>query len=170
MGSLSEFAKDELERAGLFDKSGDFYGGLTGKAVMELIEVFEKQNHSGVSARIVISLFSRLAKYQTITQIEDEEDEWIQVTNDVYQHKRCSGLFKEGGKYYYIHAIVWKEIETGATFTGTVDGISSKQEVKLPFIPKTFYVQVVKDENGEDKIYDKETLNKAFEYFSKEHH
>ena len=37
---LVEHAKLELEIAGLLDEEGDFYGGMTGKAVLELMEIF----------------------------------------------------------------------------------------------------------------------------------
>ena len=69
MGNLFEHAKRELQSAGLFDKSGDFYEGLTGKAVMELIEVFEKQGHSGMSAPRVIKIFSIVANMKPLNPI-----------------------------------------------------------------------------------------------------
>lgn len=40
MGNLRKHAQTELEIAGLFSDKGDFYGGMTGKVVMELIDVF----------------------------------------------------------------------------------------------------------------------------------
>ena len=54
---LIEHAKTELEIAGLFDVKGGFYEGMTGKAVIELIEVFSKQGHSGMSAPLVANIF-----------------------------------------------------------------------------------------------------------------
>ena len=53
--SLKEHAKYELEKAGLFDKDSD-YNGMIGNAVMELIEKFSEQGHSGFFALIVIEL------------------------------------------------------------------------------------------------------------------
>jgi hypothetical protein len=43
---LINHAQTELQMLGLFDEKEDFYGGMTGKAVMELMEVFSNQEHS----------------------------------------------------------------------------------------------------------------------------
>ena len=47
--NLIQHAQLELKLAGLFNKDSD-YGGEIGKAVLELVNVFEKQGHSGFSA------------------------------------------------------------------------------------------------------------------------
>lgn len=163
MSNLINHARAELEMAGLFDKDKDFYGGETGKAVMELIEVFSKQGHSGMSAPRVIALFKELANFNPINPIKCTDDEWVEVSENHFQNNRLSAVFKEGkeGKPYYLDAIVWEQ-EDGGAFTGTVEGIGSRQFIKIPFLPKTFYVKIDKDRN----IIDRETLNKAFEYYS----
>lgn len=164
MSNLVEHAKYELGLAGLLDSEKDFYGGLTGKAVLELIECFSKQGHSGMSAGIVISLFEKLANFKTISPISGSSEEWSTETFDgeTFQNIRLPNLFKKGiyGRAYYLDAIVWQE-KNGTCFTGTVDNITSRQYVKLPFTPKTFYVKI--DENR--KIIDVETLEKAFAYY-----
>jgi len=166
MGKLTQHAKAELEMAGLFDKEKDFYGGMTGNAVLELIEVFEKQGHSGMSAQMVVSLFKELASFKPINPIKCTDDEWVEVGENQFQNKRLSAVFKEGkdGKPYYLDAIVW-QYEDGRAFIGTVQGIASRQYIKLPFLPKTFYVKVTNED--EPKIIDKKTLAEAFEYYEK---
>jgi hypothetical protein len=162
MSNLINHAKAELEKAGLFSKEGDFYGGFTGKAVLELIEVFSNQNHSGMSANVVISIFKELANFKIINPLTGQDDEWAEVSDGTFQNKRLSSVFKEGksGRPYYLDAIVWQE-EGGGAFTGTVENIPSRQFCKFPFLPKTFYVKVGKDRN----IIDRSELNKAFEYY-----
>lgn len=152
--------------AGLFDKEKDFYGGMTGNDVLKLIDVFENQDHSGMSAAIVVSLFKELASFKPITPIKCTDDEWEEVGKNQFQNKRLSAVFKDGkdGKPYYLHAIVWK-YEDGGAFTGTVQGITSRQYIKLPFMPKTFHVKVTNED--EPKIIDKRTLAEAFEYYEK---
>jgi hypothetical protein len=166
MGNLSKHAQTELEMAGLFSDKGDFYGGMTGKAVMELIDVFEKQGHSGMSAPMVVSIFKDLANFKPINPIKCTDEEWGEVSEGTFQNKRLSAVFKEGkdGKPYYLDAIVW-QYEDGGAFTGTVEGISSRQFIKLPFLPKTFYVKVTQGE--ENKIIDREELEKAFNYYER---
>ena len=41
--NLVKHARRELELIGAFDEEKDFYAGMTGNAVIELIEVFSKQ-------------------------------------------------------------------------------------------------------------------------------
>ena len=121
MSNFTDYAKDELKLAGLFDEDGDFYGGMIGEAVMELIEVFDKQGHSGMSAPMVINIFSTLAKYKPLTPIED--DLWNEVGVKVWQNKRLSALFKdETGRAHYLDAIVWED-KDGYCFTGRINGI-----------------------------------------------
>jgi hypothetical protein len=67
--SLAEFAREELNKAGLFDKDSD-YGGLVAHSVMELIERLSKQGHSGYSAHMVLDLFDKLSNHKIITPCE----------------------------------------------------------------------------------------------------
>jgi len=162
---LVQHAKSELKMAGLLDKDTDFYGGMTGKSVLELMELFVKQGHSGMSAPMVASIFSKLAKYETINPLTGGDDEWNDVSNMggdddrmMYQNKRRSAVFKDGddGTAYYIDAIVFNG-DVGGSFTSngsvqTKDGtvVTSRQYIKkFPFTPKTFYIDVI------DKRYDK---------------
>lgn len=163
MSNLINHAKTELEMAGLFDSEKDFYGGHTGKAVLELIECFSNQGHSGMSASIVIDLFSRLADFKPINPITGAEEEWCDLGDGKYQNKRCFSVFKEDGNSpYYLDAIVWRESD-GSCFTGTVQDITSRQFIKLPFFPKTFYIDI----NDNREIINMEKLEDVFEYYDK---
>lgn len=104
---LIDHAKEELDRVGLFDKDSD-YGGLIGKAVMELMKCFSNQGHSGFSANMVLDLFGRLGKYKTLSPITDDSEEWVEVSEEyggekgVWQNKRNPAIFSEnGGKTWY---------------------------------------------------------------------
>ncbi len=108
IASLVEHAKEELERAGLFDKDSD-YDGMIGKAVMDLCKCFSGQGHSGFSANWVMDLFNQLGKYKTLTPITDDPAEWEDVSEmgggckkKTWQCKRNPSLFSEnGGKSYH---------------------------------------------------------------------
>ena len=148
--TLTEHAKMELEVAGLFDKDSD-YGGMTGKAVMELIEVFSEQGHSGMSAGLTRNIFNKLANYKPLTPIQGTDDEWGTDASDK-QNKRLTSLFKnDDGTVRYSDAIIWQGEESWDTFGGTVEGISSLQNIKgFPFTPKTFYIDVIREYNTEE--------------------
>ena len=121
MSNLVNYAINELELAGFLDKDKDFYGGLTGKTVLELIEVFSRQGHSGMSAGIVVRLFSKLARFKPITPLTFDYDEWqiCSLSNNSYQNLRNSSVFKEGvnGKPYHINAFNHKN-QNGIIYSG----------------------------------------------------
>jgi hypothetical protein len=85
-------------------------------------------------------------------------------------------VFKEGkdGKPYYLDAIVWKN-QKGNTYTGNCilnsngDKIKSSQIIKLPFTPKTFYIDVFDYEialdDWESKIVDESQLEEVWKYY-----
>jgi len=187
--SLIDHAKTELEIAGPFDKEGDFYEGMTGNAVMELIEIFSKQGHSGMSAPIVADIFKRLANYEPLGPITGKDEEWSDVRDfgngkSWYQNKRCSALFKDGkdGRPYYIDAVI-KRDQRGVTWSGMAwlseedykSGDRSKMIDKrgyvksFPFTPKTFYIDVkdieVEKDDWESFVVDPSQLDEVREYY-----
>lgn len=188
--SLINHAKLELEMAGLFSEEGDFYEGMTGNAVMELIEVFSKQGHSGMSAPMVVDLFKKLANYEPLLPITGKDEEWGDVrdlgngSTPWYQNKRCSAIFKDGkdGRAYYIDGII-KRDQNGTCWNGFAwlseedykSGDRSKMIGKrgyiksFPFTPKTFYIDVkdveVAKDDWESFIVDPSQLDAVREYY-----
>jgi hypothetical protein len=184
--SSIDHAKLELQIAGLFDKDSD-YGGMIGESVMELIEVFAKQGHSGMSAPMVANLFQKLANYEPLLPITGKDEEWYEHDygdGPTFQNKRCSAIFKDGkdGEAYYIDAVV-KRDQNGACWTGrcwiseedykTGDQrkmISSRGYIKeFPFTPKTFYIDVrdveVEKDDWESFVIDPSQLDEVREYY-----
>lgn len=153
------------------------------KEILALCEKFGKSGQSGGSAPYVVTAISqaieKLLMHETLVPLTGKPSEWIDVTemNDGvpwYQNKRDSRVFKdEKGRCFFIDAIVFDHNDgrfTGNGITSTKYGnISSSQYVKsFPFIPKTFYVDVIKDEDGEKTlIKDDEQLREVFEYYDK---
>lgn len=101
MSNLIDHAKHEMTRAGLFDDDAD-YNGAHAHAVMELIEAFAKQGHSGMSAAITLGLFYDLAQFKPIGSITSDPDEWGEVADALWQNRRRSTSFsRDGGKTWY---------------------------------------------------------------------
>jgi hypothetical protein len=155
MGNLLEHAKKEMKIAGLYDKDSD-YGGMLATAIEKLISTHEKEGHSGMSNGMVVSLFSKLARFETITPLKGTDDEWGEIyqygeRESCQQNNRNSAVFKDDKGTYYLSAIVFRE-EDGSTFTsgGSVElsdgsNIESAQYFDMPFNPKTFYVDVISE-------------------------
>jgi hypothetical protein len=175
--NLREHAEMELKALGLDSKDAE-YDGLIYQAIMELVGVFADQGHSGMSASIVRELFAKLADFKPLSPIQCTAEEWSDCDiGTIFQNKRCSAVFKDGidGLPYYLDAIVWKT-QDGTTWTGNAfdskgNIIRSRQFVNLPFVPKTYVVDVIEKEVAKDDwefyIKDDAQLDEVFEYYQK---
>ena len=102
--NIASHAWDELNRAGLLTDDGDFYGGMTGRAVMDLVDVFVEQGHSGMSASIVIDILRRVLAFEPLSPLTDDPAEWMEVSNMLWQSRRQSQAFsQDGGKTYRLN-------------------------------------------------------------------
>lgn len=68
------------------------------KNILDIVELFLEQNHSGTSASYVVGILDRLLRFEPISPLTGEDDEWNHVGENYYQNKRCSHVFKENGQ------------------------------------------------------------------------
>ena len=139
MSNLTDHAKKELELAGLFNQDSD-YEGMLGNAVMELIEEFAGQGHSGFSANMTVTLFEKVARFLPLAPLTGEDDEWNEIAVGLYQNKRCSHVFRDtirGDGDYDIDGKVFRE-PNGVCYTNK----DSHVPITFPYVPKTEYVDV----------------------------
>ena len=102
--NIARHAWDELNWAGAFTAEGDFYGGMTGRAVIDLVDVFVEQGHSGMSGSLVADAFHRLVMFKPLGPLTDDPDEWVEVADGLWQSRRQSHAFsKDGGKTYRLN-------------------------------------------------------------------
>jgi len=110
--NLEKHAEYELRRAGLFDKDSD-YGGMLGESTMRLIRCFAEERHSGYSASMQVYIFKQLASFKPLSPLTDSPNEWVEVSDKVWQNKRSSDCFSsDGGKTYYSVDDKNREIKT----------------------------------------------------------
>lgn len=144
MSNLVEFAKAELERIG---KDDDGIQNMINKDILEIIETFSKQGHSGFSASYALSIIKRLLDWKPITPLTGEEDEWVNVYGDTYQNKRCPDVFREGtdnSTAYYIHGKVFSDDGGDTWYTSR----ESRVPVTFPYtVPDKPEYVILKDEN-----------------------
>jgi hypothetical protein len=97
---LVTYAREELERAGLFDPDSN-YGGMLGPAALDIVKVFAGQGHSGASAEIVTQIAVRLMRFQPLTPLTFDPDEWIiheglgEQGAVLWQNRRKSTVFSD---------------------------------------------------------------------------
>lgn len=100
--NLYKHAKRELDLAGLLDPNGEnMYGDMLGKAVLELVECFAKQGHSGMSASITIHLLTTVLDFKPLSPLTFKPDEWNLVGTDMWQNNRKSTVFSDDLKTWY---------------------------------------------------------------------
>jgi hypothetical protein len=143
--------------------------------IKSLVEKFSTSGQSGFSAHYTAKclghVIEQLCLQNPIVGIREDEDDWFSIGNDeIYQHKRCSSLFKKGkSNPCYLDAVSFVD-ETGISFSSssvtTRDGtkVTSMQTVKFPFMPKTFYVDVV-TEGDKRVVRDESQLEEVFRYY-----
>jgi hypothetical protein len=86
MSNLRYHAELELKAI----NAKELYDGMVEKAVLDLIDVFADQGHSGLSTSIVIGLFEKLALLKPLSPLTGEDDEWTEVSDGVFQNKRAA--------------------------------------------------------------------------------
>lgn len=98
-------AKRELELAGLFNPDSD-YEGMLGQAAYEIVKVFARQGHSGASAEMTTDIVTRLMRFEPLTPITSDPDDWVDHGDmggeHLWQNRRDGRLFStDGGKTWY---------------------------------------------------------------------
>ena len=109
--SMMEWAKRELDLAGFKESDDpDDMNNWMRNDVLKLLEMFVEQGHSGFSANYAIKIFQTLASWKPLSPLTGADDEWTEVSADVWQNKRASNVFKgEDGRAYWSDGVVFWE-------------------------------------------------------------
>ena len=103
--------------------------------VLELLDVFAKQGHSGSSAPYMVSLFKSLASFEPLGPLTGADDEWMEYAPGRFQNKRCSHVFRDpDGRVYDSEGIIWRK-PNGSCY----QNIESRVDVTFPYTPKREY-------------------------------
>lgn len=122
--------------------------------ILSLIKIFDSHGHSGSSAPYAIALFTQLAKYGTLSPLTGNDDEWAEIGDNTFQNCRASDVFKYGkdGRAYWLYARTFVDKSNNdVTFTNS----DSRKFIDFPWTrPKTQYIDVVVNEDGDSIIVD----------------
>ena len=129
--NLHEHAVNELS---LIDDGSEEQQWVN-KSIINIVDAFADQGHSGFSAKYSLNLLSRLLNFYPINPITDSEDEWGKwhgpEGKKSRQAKRYSALFQdEDGSVYDINRI-------SKRYEGHMDSswYGPSYYVKLPYLP-----------------------------------
>lgn len=124
------------------DEEGRKMQEAINKDILDLVEMFANQRHSGFSANYTINILTKLLKQSFITPLTGNDDEWIEVTDGVYQNKREGRIFKQDdrfdGKPYYIDGKAFSDDGGKSWYTNSDSFVTI--EFPLKELPKTEYI------------------------------
>lgn len=146
--SILEFAKKELDLIGMTEDNADEMNRWMRKHVLHMVEEFTKEGHSGFSAAYAVNLINKLLRYEPLTPLTGEDDEWMEVGFDgdnggrLYQNKRSGRVFKNDNGAYDIEGIIFYDIhhdEDGVEYKSHFTSFESRVPVKFPYTPTSEY-------------------------------
>ena len=106
--------------------------------ILELLQVFSDQDHSGMSAGYCLYLFKELAKFNPLGPLTGQDDEWNEVGTGIYQNRRECTVFKENGQAYWMDGKIFRDPD-GRTYTSK----DSRVNIEFPWEkPKSEFVDV----------------------------
>ena len=129
MSSLVQYAKAELARIDSDDKMQK----LMNKHIIDMVELFAEEGHSGFSASYAIEQLERLLRFLPLTELTGEDDEWNEYSVGEYQNKRCSTVFKDKTGIYDINGYVFSDDGGETWYTNR----KSRKYIKFPYYPPT---------------------------------
>ena len=142
MSNYKTHAMTEFRAAGWVDESGKYCDEMQQmicEHVLNLLDVFADEGHSGSSAPYALNVFKKLASFEPITPITGEDWEWNEVGEGMFQNKRCSHVFKDAkdGEAYDSEGRIFRE-PSGSCYQGK----GSRVPITFPYTPKREYVDV----------------------------
>lgn len=112
--------------------------------ILKMIDTFADEGHSGFSASYAISILEKLLKFEPITPLTGNDDEWMKIHSDTYQNIRCGRVFKSDsyGAYDIDGRVFYDEMvdEDGKTYKSYFTCYESRTPVTFPYTPKTEYL------------------------------
>lgn len=141
MSIMVEWAKKELKLAGYdINDPEDGPNRWIAEGTLELLEVFAKQGHSGMSAPYAVAMFEKLASWKPLTPLTGADDEWVEVGPSVWQNRRNSDVFKnlDGQAYWQSGRVFWEwysspDIDDGKPYKSYYTSRESRVEITFPW-------------------------------------
>ena len=138
MSNIVRYGESELKCIGRGADTKDPMNKLMHDNIIEIVKKFSRQGHSGFSANYAIGILEKLLRWEPLSPLTGNDEEWQEVGSGMWQNRRCSRVFKDQeGRAYDIE---------GKVFVGK-DGVAytngdSSVDITFPYTPKTEYVEV----------------------------
>lgn len=146
---MIEFSKRELDIIGMTEDSPDEINRMMRESILNIILVFSNSGFSGFSASYAVNVLEKLLRFDPLTPLTGEDDEWVDVSGygdgtPHYQNKRASRVFKDadGSAYDIDGKVFWDwytDPETGVKSKSHFTCRESRVAVEFPYTPTTVY-------------------------------
>ena len=146
--SLIEFAEAELKR--LEDNCNDDSEALKAQKsitadVMQIVNTFVGQQHSGFSAGYMLNILDRLLRYKPLTALTGEDDEWLDCSEFGMvdkQNKRCTSVFKRpDGTAYWVEGKIFSDDGGKSWYTSKDSHVEIEFPFEVPLYSENVYVE-----------------------------
>ena len=158
MNNYQKHAIEEFKAVGWVNADGHYKDDMQGmicENVLQLLNVFSEQGHSGSSAAYALKMFERLVEFKCIGPLTGADSEWCDTGHDVYQNRRCSTVFKDKktGECYDIDGKVFWEwntrLEDGKPYKSYYHNGGCHTPVTFPYHPPKEAVKVYRYSDAE---------------------
>lgn len=134
--------------------------------ILDLIELFANQSHSGMTAPYVINRFKRLADWKPLTPLTGKDDEWVDIEDvldkPMQQNVRYSGLFRvkdDNSTAHDVNARIFSDNGGVTWFTGSLDK-DFREPITFPYMPpskpREIYIRWLDDEQEKYEVVESE--------------
>ena len=146
--SLLEFSQNELKR--LEENCGSDIEALelqkvVTNDVLQIINTFVQQQHSGFSANYMLNILDRLLRYKPLTALTGEDDEWEDCSKygmQDMQNKRCTSVFKRlDGTAYWVEGKIFSEDGGKSWYTSKDSSVDITFPFDVPMHSENVYVE-----------------------------
>lgn len=146
--SIKTHAEQELALIGLGPDCTDEMDKAMREHILKMVDTFADEGHSGFSASYAIRILEKLLKFEPVTPLTGEDDEWMEIADGTYQNKRCGRVFKKVREtdtivYDIDGRVFWDEYIDEEDFTpykSYYTCAESRTPVTFPYTPTTVYL------------------------------
>lgn len=135
------------------------YADLIADSLAEIMEVFDRQEHSGMSASLMSGLLSRLIARMPLTPLtgaEDEWGDWEEIGEEkMRQNKRYCALFQHAdGRLHDNNRVIYVDSDSGLCYHHSVPDELMKyvEPIEFPYLPANSPYKIYAHDTEDGKI------------------
>jgi hypothetical protein len=150
-------AMQEFKAAGWLNDNGDFKDEMQMmicENVLNMLDMFADEGHSGTTAAYAIGLFKSLASFEPVAPLTGEDWEWNECSDGVFQNRRCGHVFKDNSRFdgqaYDCEGVIFYDVckdSDGIEFKSHFTCIESHTPIVFPYTPEKVYKERIKNED-----------------------